>query len=148
MGHLADEVERAILVVGAVARPSERFTCSLLMEELRQRFASRPLKRHLPIWENLHSEASVQEHEGWRRIGGFCAGRRCILIFNPQREETAFEFEDGSEITAVIAECFRFEFYVTDDQYSFLICFNHHDFLIAAGQAHAWLIQSTRQSAG
>jgi hypothetical protein len=140
MSELGDEVERAIRVVGAVAHQSERVTSAFVMEALRERFAARPIRRTLPIWEDLREDASIQEPEAWRCIGEFCAGRACILAFDPHDEAVAFEFGDAAQIPAVIDECFRFEFYVTDERYSFLLCFNHHDFLIAAGAAGSWLL--------
>jgi hypothetical protein len=142
MGQFAKEVERAIAVVGASAWRSERFTSPTVMEALRERFAARPIRRSVPIWEDLADDVSVQQLEAWRRIDEFCGRRRCLLSFNPDDETAAFEVEDGAEIPAVIAECFRFEFYVSDEAATFLLCFNHHDFLVAAGDARGWLRQA------
>jgi hypothetical protein len=44
------------------------------------------------------------------------------------------------DAVAVLAESTGFEFYLTDIDATFLLCFNHHDFLIAAGDARPWLL--------
>ncbi|HSS47938.1 MAG TPA: hypothetical protein VLX28_03225 [Thermoanaerobaculia bacterium] len=62
-----------------------------------------------------------------------------LLLFDPHDEKVSFDFDSGVDIPRVIEGCFGFEFYVTDRQTSFLICFNHHDFLIGAGRAKAWV---------
>lgn len=51
-----------------------------------------------------------------------------------------FEFTHRRDIVAVLAECTGFEFYLTDVEATFLLCFNHHDVLIAAGDARPWLL--------
>ncbi len=51
-----------------------------------------------------------------------------------------FELAHGRDAVAILEECTGFEFYLTNVEAKFLVCFNHHDFLIAAGDAAPWLI--------
>lgn len=37
------------------------------------------------------------------------------------------------DLQSVVAECSGFEFYVIQQQFRWLICENHHDFLVAVG---------------
>jgi hypothetical protein len=39
----------------------------------------------------------------------------------------------------VLEECFNFEYYLTDQDCSYFICFNHHKYLVTAGTAADWL---------
>ena len=40
---------------------------------------------------------------------------------------------------ALLSEMSLEEFYITDDEISYLLCFSHHDILYAAGAAKGWL---------
>ena len=42
-------------------------------------------------------------------------------------------------MVAILGETSLFEFYVTDKNASYLLAFNHHDYLIACGEAKNWL---------
>ncbi len=51
------------------------------------------------------------------------------------------EVSSGDALRSLLANSYHFEFYVTDVDASYLICFNHHDFVIAWGTACPWLRQ-------
>ncbi|MEO6457793.1 MAG: hypothetical protein ABIO92_05915 [Chloroflexia bacterium] len=55
------------------------------------------------------------------------------------------EFEQGTQISRVLGECFNFEFYVTNPEVEYILCHNHHDFLVATGTATSWLLQNEKQ---
>lgn len=50
-----------------------------------------------------------------------------------------FFIPSGSSLDELLGETFRFVFYVTDPEGTYLICFNDHDFLICWGSAQEWL---------
>ena len=39
----------------------------------------------------------------------------------------------------MLEETYGYEFYVTDEECTYLICFNHHDILYTCGRAIKWL---------
>ena len=43
------------------------------------------------------------------------------------------------DLVAVLGETYGFEFYVTNKEKSYLLVFNHHDILMACGDAKNWL---------
>lgn len=90
-------------------------------------------------WESLRDYASVQDGEGWRWIREFVGSRSCILLFNRSDEAEMFHVPSGAALDQLLANTFGFEFYVTDTEGTYLICFNHHDFLICSGSAQGWL---------
>ena len=50
-----------------------------------------------------------------------------------------FEVSSGDALDLLLGETTGFEFYVTDADASYLVCFNHHDFLVCLGDARGWL---------
>ena len=67
------------------------------------------------------------------------------MFFNEDEDQAMFHFADGAEVVPVLEECTPFEFYLTDDSAAYLICFNHHDVLLATGTAAPWLEQRSTQ---
>jgi hypothetical protein len=57
------------------------------------------------------------------------------MFFNLPDEKAAFTFNKGDDVVSVLSETYGFEFYLTNRCAEYLICFNHHDVLIACGSA-------------
>jgi hypothetical protein len=93
----------------------------------------------VPLWETLSESVGVHDPEAWRWPARFAASQSSLLAFNPDQEEKAFAFADGAELETVLGECSGFEFYVTNSSFDYVLCFNHHDVLVAAGTALEWL---------
>ena len=91
------------------------------------------------IWQDLLSSASVHDPNAWRWIDSYLSGNSFVLFFDEQEDKSMFQFPPGTRLTPILEECPGFEFYVTDYAATYLLCFNHHDYLIAAGRAEAWL---------
>jgi hypothetical protein len=136
MGELIRDLIAAIDASGAQARVRSELGL-VVLEQLETRFAHQAPRGEL--WERLNDSAGHQNAEAWRWIASYLTGRPCILAFSPKDEVDAVELDDGSELVPVLEKCPGFAFYVTNASYSFLLCFNHHDFLIAAGEARDWL---------
>jgi hypothetical protein len=82
---------------------------------------------------------SFQDVDGWRQISFFPGDRACVVFWEPGTEKRALRFGSRSDLVAVLDECHRSEFYVTDDEVTYLLCFNHHDYLIGQGLAASWV---------
>ena len=91
-----------------------------------------------PLWERLTASAGRQNAYGWREIGRFVDGALILLVDDPQGH-CAFRFDTAAALQGVLEETSGFEFYATDDALTFLLAFNHHDFVIGAGRAEAWI---------
>jgi hypothetical protein len=139
MGYIADEVANAIRDTGSTGCQSSELRSSDIHSNLMQRFTNG--RRSGFLWEHFEDAESIQSEDGWRWISEYARGKSCLLSFNPFDEKTVFVFSDGGEVSTVLSECSGFEFYVTDLGYSYALCFNHHDFLIAVGTAKDWLIK-------
>jgi hypothetical protein len=90
------------------------------------------------MWEGIADARSRYDPTGWSQIDDYLNGRPFLVLFDIIEDNRVLEFPGGTRITPILEECPGFEFYVTDRQASYLICFNHHDFLIATGAAKDW----------
>jgi hypothetical protein len=130
------EVQEAIRLTGAKARISSLRDSRSFRDAAAQKYAAAPPGSRL--WERLDGR-SKRSPNGWRMVGAFLGDESCILFFDPGEEATAFEFDEGKQLTPVLENCFGFEFYVTDSSLSYVLCFNHHDVLLGVGRAADWI---------
>jgi hypothetical protein len=92
-----------------------------------------------PLWEKIINYKSVQYKYAWELFSNILKDEKVILFFDFSDDKTMFSFEDGSVLTEVFENCFRFIFYLTNEENTFLLAFNDHDYLIGAGQAIKWI---------
>ena len=97
-----------------------------------------------PLWDGPSDFASVQDELAWRWIGDWIKNEVCVLLWDPASERRALRFAKGRGLISLLECVYGTEFYVTDESMSYMICFNHHDYLIAAGRATEWLKQHPR----
>lgn len=93
----------------------------------------------IPLWENLKENIGVNNKDAWQWIGEFIGDTETIIFFNFSDEKAAFTFKSGDNVVSILSETYGFEFYLTNWATEYLICFNHHDVLIACGNAIDWL---------
>jgi hypothetical protein len=93
------------------------------------------------IWESFHDYVSVRAPFGWEILDEFVGENPVLMLFLPWQESSMVEFSNGSQIPGVLQESYGIEFYITNRETDYLICYNHHDYLIACGHdAIAWLL--------
>jgi len=90
-------------------------------------------------WNAADAPASVQNGSGWELIPKFVGDLPC-LVFLPLAS-AIWRFADGAELLKFLRETPHFEFYVCDIQATYLVCFNHHDFIIGWGRCTTWVEQ-------
>lgn len=55
-----------------------------------------------------------------------------------------FLIRTGEDLNYLLSETYGFEFYITDKECSYLLCFNHHDILYGCGRAEdGWNEENT-----
>lgn len=94
------------------------------------------------LWERFKRElqSSVCNTNAWMLIGKLVDEKQCILIIF--EEKIAFEFQTPDDLINVISETYLLDdFYVTNHSCSYLICNNHHDYLICCGNARVKLLE-------
>ena len=91
------------------------------------------------IWESFKDYAYYQNSNAWSLIKDYVRENKCIMFFNKSDDKNGFLILNGFELQKIIEESFGFEFYITDENLSYLICFNHHDILYGLGKAKDWI---------
>ncbi|ONI37642.1 hypothetical protein AN639_09475 [Candidatus Epulonipiscium fishelsonii] len=94
-------------------------------------------------WQNIKNYFAIQNGIAWKWISEFIGDKENIIFFNESDEKIAFLFYSSYDLINILSETSGFEFYVTDRSLSYLICCNHHDYLIVAGKAKKWLMNRT-----
>jgi hypothetical protein len=106
-----------------------------LLSSIRTRFTTR--MQIGSMWEGMRDAYGVQDADSWQWVGEFVADRTSILLF--EEFQCAFQVSSGTDLVYLIGQTFNVEFYVTDLSVSFVLCYNHHDCLLAVGDAAEWL---------
>lgn len=94
---------------------------------------------YIYLWEEMIDYYSVNNKEAWQWINEFIGDSETIMFFNNSDERKSFIFKNGDDLVSVLSETYGYEFYITNKDLTYLICFNHHDVLIASGTAKQWL---------
>lgn len=89
-------------------------------------------------WE--HGAEGRQRPDGWELIPKYVGANVCLMF--QEGADEIWKFHNGSDLLRVLNDCPALEFYVCDEEASYLLCHNHHDFLIGWGEASLWVEQS------
>lgn len=106
---------------------------------LKSRYVDNYKAKGIFLWENITDPAYLNDPFGWSYIEDFVGDVPCLIIFNDVDSWVAIEISNGFDLTRLLNESFGFEFYIINKELTYVICFNHHDQLICAGEAKEWL---------
>ena len=90
------------------------------------------------LWEAFRGDTARRRSDGWSLICDYPEPSP-ILIFQDGDEFGAYEFSSPEDLRTVLAELPGFEFYVTNQGAGFVLCHNHHDFMVGVGECRRWL---------
>lgn len=128
-------------------KDSKVITTKLDMDERREILDS-ILKKYINInqkgnwlWEKFIHYESLNDDMAWGYIKEFVKDNECIMFFNQEEEKEMFLIQSGEDLNYVLSETYGFEFYITNKQCSYLLCFNHHNILYGCGIAEKWIIE-------
>lgn len=96
-------------------------------------------KKGIWLWEKFIRYESLNDDMAWNYIKDFVKDKECIIFFNQQEDKEMFLIQSGEDLNYILSETFGFEFYITDQQISYLLCFNHHNILYGCGSAEKWI---------
>ena len=134
MSFIQEEIEEVVAELGVAASVVPEGEAERIRDRLVASFTD-GIAGSTFLWEDLRNDVSVQDPGGRYWISEFVAGQPAVLFFNAYQDRAMFLFADGADIAAAIAECTRFEFYITNPALDHILAFNHHDFVIAVGTA-------------
>lgn len=107
-----------------------------LLNQVDQNFAK---KRNMVwLWEHLKDGVSIRDENAWPWVGEY-VGNAEVILFDYAEKDSFFRLQNGLQLVPLLGEMPNAEFYLTNSNAEYVICFNHHDHLIACGTAKSWL---------
>jgi hypothetical protein len=91
---------------------------------------------HAP-WDNSFAPDGKIRPDGWELIPMYVGATSCLMFLDCAK--VVWKFKSGSDLLRVLKESPALEFYVCDEKASYLLCSNHHDFVIGWGAAQLWV---------
>lgn len=91
------------------------------------------------LWERFKAFAVKQRDDGWQKVCDFVGNKSCLMFFDKMEDESVFFLKNGQDLNTLLSEIYGFEFYITDIETEYLLCFNHHDCLLGCGRAKKWV---------
>lgn len=91
------------------------------------------------LWDSFKEPAVIADSNGWEKICTFIGEKNCLMFFDDIEDKSVITIGNGTELYKLLNEMFGFEFYITNFETDYLICFNHHDCLLGCGAAKNWI---------
>jgi hypothetical protein len=88
-------------------------------------------------WDMENTPEGLQRSDGIELVSSFVGNAACLFFLSGAQEMK--EFQNGADLLRTLNECPPMEFYVCDPDGTYLICWNHHEYLLAWGSATSWL---------
>lgn len=91
------------------------------------------------LWNRLKEAAVKRDNNGWQKMCSFVGNSKCLMFFDDIEDRSVLVINNGKSLYKLLDEMFGFEFYITDFETDYLLCFNHHDCLLGCGTAKRWV---------
>ena len=132
MSYIKDEILKAANVLHLSVLELTQVESLFIIDQIVAKYAKG--KRDNFLWENFVEKNVISnDKDAWKLIKDIIGKEEVIMFFNPEDESTALQFCSGNDVVALLSETFGFEFYLTNKTTDYVLCFNHHDYLIASG---------------
>jgi hypothetical protein len=106
-----------------------------LVVRLRERLGVDPTAR--APWDHSDAPGGQPSPDGWELIPKYVGTMSCLMFL--EGANPIWKFANGADLLRVLNECPALEFYVCNEEASYLLCSNHHDFVVGWGAAQAWV---------
>lgn len=138
MSYESDDIDRAVEIsgCGAVRLSAER--ADEICTGIARRYTTFK-KRYLDISEDFQNCLSVRDLQGWEWAADLIGDRECYFVadgFHP----FGYLFPDGYSVVDMYDrsdDCV--DFYLTDREFSYVLCYIGSSYIIACGEAVPWL---------
>lgn len=137
MWNIKEEIQSAANQLKIIAEEISTKESEEIINKVITSYTSGNRDRYL--WEGIINEVAINDKDAWQWINKFISNSEAIMFFNPSDEKKVYRFTNGDDVVAILSETYGFEFYITNRAVDYLLCFNHHDVLIACGNAKEWL---------
>lgn len=93
--------------------------------------------RNATPWDSTSAPEGKHRIDGWKLIPQFVGFSECLMFLGGA--QVIWRLKSGKDLLQVLKECPAIEYYVCDESANYLLCNNHHDFVVAWGSAEPWL---------
>jgi hypothetical protein len=88
-------------------------------------------------WDDKTAPDGQLRSDGWKIIPTYVGATSCLMFLDGAN--VVWKFRNGSDLLRVLEECTALEFYICDQDASYLLCSNHHDYVVGWGTAKPWV---------
>ncbi len=111
-----------------------------IIETVRRQFTNHE-SIYTCLWEEFVAEVSIQCLDGWKLACEF-PEQHPIIFFRDGNGYKGYSVSSTESLGRILCETPGVEFYLTNETVDFVLCFNHHDYLIGVGKCKNWLYQN------
>lgn len=134
---ICEWIHDALARTGTLARPLSTDGVHRVIGTIAGRYTE-PTDSRRQLWESFNGDIARRRSDGWSLICDYPEPSP-VLLFQEAGEFRGYEFSSPEDLRTVLAESAGFEFYVTNKEVEFVLCHNHHDFIIGVGKCRRWL---------
>lgn len=127
----------ALKNAGISAKHLDCVDATKIIDEIVSKYVQPPT-RHDPLWESFAMATAGRSNVGWKVICDF-GEQEPILLYKDAESFEGFIFPSAKSLRDILFDTPAFEFYVTNRMTNFVLCHNHHDYLIGVGSCKQWL---------
>lgn len=134
--RISSAIEKAAKVNSITIEKLERSSSEKIKSQIYQKYIK--TKKGIFLWEKFEKFSTLQDSAGWKLLSDFVGEKECLMFFE-NGDNTIIRIRNGSDLHSLLYEMFGFEFYITNFETDYVLCFNHHDCLVGCGTAKAWI---------
>lgn len=134
---ISAEIKKISLVNGIVVEKLSNEEIKKIKNDITRKYIHSHPKPFL--WDQLKEAAVKEDCDGWQKICDFVGNSKCLMFFDDIEDKSVLVINNGKSLYKLLDEMFGFEFYITNFETNYLLCFNHHDCLLGCGTAKKWV---------
>ncbi len=131
-----DHIALAISETGIHAHSLGTRQVAALSKRLQERLSVNVASKM--AWDSEGAPVGIHSPKGWELIPNYVGEAPCVLFQDEAKQ--MWEMRSGNDLLQLLKQCPPLELYVCNQNADYLLCSNHHDFLIGWGQAERWVM--------
>ena len=126
-------IEESARELGVSYRQLDRPDAQRVWRDVEDRYSDASGRNSL--FDRLADSVSAYAPDGWLQLPKLLDASPVLVLVVDGDRLKVFEFADAADVVLVLGNAPGFEFYAVPEDLSALVCHNHHDYLIADGDA-------------
>ena len=135
MWTVESEIEESARELGVSYRQLDKPDGEHVWRDVRDRYAGGSVSGWL--FDRLADSVSAYAPDGWLHLPKLLDASPVLVLVEDGDRLKVFEFADAADVVLVLGNAPGFEFYAVPEDLSALVGHNHHDYLIADGDARS-----------